>query len=368
MFPESRMYLASLFSILMAITEVTQANATPLNPNDFASLGAFPTVSGTYTFNGGLSSPTLVGPAGTFTGVVWGNSAVFTFDSIDVAAGMTLRGGSGSQSIALLSMTSISLTGLIDFRGSNGLRGPSGVSASGTAGPGGAYSGYGEAGSGFGSRVGGGGGGGFGGSGGRGGDNSSSSVYYGVGGSSFGDMLTTVRGGGDGGVGGHVLNPIYYGAGGGGGGGGLELGALDAITIAGQGVIASGGNGGRGEGGVSQPAGGGGGGAGGGLLIHADSVALLSTLDVTGGDGGTSLYAGDAAGGGGAGGRVYIEYVSGLTGDLSEVLIDGGASAGDGVSGSVGQLVVVPEPSTYVMALAGLACGGFSLFRRRKRS
>jgi formylglycine-generating enzyme required for sulfatase activity len=30
--------------------------------------------------------------------------------------------------------------------------------------------------------------------------------------------------------------------------------------------------------------------------------------------------------------------------------------------------VAVPEPSTYAMALAGLACGGYSLFRRRKRA
>ena len=29
---------------------------------------------------------------------------------------------------------------------------------------------------------------------------------------------------------------------------------------------------------------------------------------------------------------------------------------------------VVPEPSTYAMALAGLACGGFSIWRRRKRA
>jgi len=28
--------------------------------------------------------------------------------------------------------------------------------------------------------------------------------------------------------------------------------------------------------------------------------------------------------------------------------------------------VAVPEPSTYAMALAGLACGGYSLFRRRR--
>ena len=29
---------------------------------------------------------------------------------------------------------------------------------------------------------------------------------------------------------------------------------------------------------------------------------------------------------------------------------------------------IVPEPSTYAMALAGLACGGFSMWRRRKRA
>jgi hypothetical protein len=29
---------------------------------------------------------------------------------------------------------------------------------------------------------------------------------------------------------------------------------------------------------------------------------------------------------------------------------------------------IVPEPSTYAMALAGLACGGCSMFRRRKRA
>jgi hypothetical protein len=33
---------------------------------------------------------------------------------------------------------------------------------------------------------------------------------------------------------------------------------------------------------------------------------------------------------------------------------------------NTGVLAVVPEPSTYAMALAGLACGGYSLFRRRR--
>jgi hypothetical protein len=35
---------------------------------------------------------------------------------------------------------------------------------------------------------------------------------------------------------------------------------------------------------------------------------------------------------------------------------------------ATGFITVVPEPSTYAMALAGLACGGSSLFRRRKRA
>jgi autotransporter-associated beta strand protein len=33
---------------------------------------------------------------------------------------------------------------------------------------------------------------------------------------------------------------------------------------------------------------------------------------------------------------------------------------------STGDLVVVPEPSTYAMALAGLACGGWQMWRRRR--
>ena len=32
------------------------------------------------------------------------------------------------------------------------------------------------------------------------------------------------------------------------------------------------------------------------------------------------------------------------------------------------RLAAVPEPSTYAMAVAGLACGGYSIFRRRKRA
>jgi hypothetical protein len=35
---------------------------------------------------------------------------------------------------------------------------------------------------------------------------------------------------------------------------------------------------------------------------------------------------------------------------------------------TLGAAAAVPEPSTYAMALAGLACGGYTMFRRRKRA
>ena len=39
-----------------------------------------------------------------------------------------------------------------------------------------------------------------------------------------------------------------------------------------------------------------------------------------------------------------------------------------GASIKVGQVSAVPEPATYAMALAGLACGGWQMWRRRKRA
>ncbi len=38
-----------------------------------------------------------------------------------------------------------------------------------------------------------------------------------------------------------------------------------------------------------------------------------------------------------------------------------------GASIRVGQVSAVPEPSTYAIALAGVACGGFSIWRRQRR-
>jgi hypothetical protein len=48
---------------------------------------------------------------------------------------------------------------------------------------------------------------------------------------------------------------------------------------------------------------------------------------------------------------------------------DSGASwNADSQTMKMSVFAAVPEPSTYCMALAGLACGGYSLFRRRKRA
>ena len=46
----------------------------------------------------------------------------------------------------------------------------------------------------------------------------------------------------------------------------------------------------------------------------------------------------------------------------------GPSGEGDNFGFRLASPVAVPEPSTYAMALAGLACGGYVVFRRRKRA
>ena len=48
---------------------------------------------------------------------------------------------------------------------------------------------------------------------------------------------------------------------------------------------------------------------------------------------------------------------------------DSGANwAGPFIQNLYMKVAAVPEPSTCMMALAGLACGGYTMFRRRKRA
>lgn len=61
-------------------------------------------------------------------------------------------------------------------------------------------------------------------------------------------------------------------------------------------------------------------------------------------------------------------YVSGLfTADATTQTFDWTANPGSGYGLLAAvNVVAVPEPSIYAMALAGLACGGYPLFRRRR--
>jgi hypothetical protein len=53
-------------------------------------------------------------------------------------------------------------------------------------------------------------------------------------------------------------------------------------------------------------------------------------------------------------------------GDFSAVNVTGLAEGQYATSNPVtGSLSVVPEPSAFAIALAGLACGGFSMWRRK---
>jgi hypothetical protein len=76
-----------------------------------------------------------------------------------------------------------------------------------------------------------------------------------------------------------------------------------------------------------------------------------------------------------AGGPITVTSPLTFTGGTSNPIIDQWYIEGNGNPATyLGEItftemvVSVPEPSTCAMALAGLACGGYSLFRRRKRA
>ncbi|MFM8282556.1 MAG: PEP-CTERM sorting domain-containing protein [Planctomycetaceae bacterium] len=60
--------------------------------------------------------------------------------------------------------------------------------------------------------------------------------------------------------------------------------------------------------------------------------------------------------------------------DVQEIYLIGSSNAqyGDVLAGirldSLTAVTALPEPTTYAMALSGIACGGYSMWRRRKRA
>lgn len=260
--------------------------AAPLDPNAFASLGTLNPSGGTYTLNTD-GTPTLTVGNTTYTGVTRSRGAglrdlaVFTFDDVNIASGVTLN-TVGDRAVVILSRAGISVGGTI-----NATSGSYDFDA--TVGQGGHGNRGDDAG---------GGGGGFGGAGGE----SNTFFFPQPGGLPYGDLIARLEGGSRGGEG-AGLNPRA-----GSGGGALELGATGTINVASTGrVFARGGDGGT-SGGIGF---GSGGGSGGGLLLHADRYTLAtgSLLDVTGGTGAVQLSRNTQTrgnGGGGGGGRIAV--------------------------------------------------------------
>jgi hypothetical protein len=335
------------------------AEAGPLNPDDFPSLGAFPTASGTFTYD--TNALTITGPGLTtpLQGTLSASGvAVFDFDSINLNANQAffqVAIGSLAPPLAFLSRGNITIDGTININGISGITfagliggsgGPGGYAGGGNDSIGGGPGGGGSSTMGGGSGT----GGGFGGSGGY--------ALFAPGGVTYGNLLQALQGGSGGGGGAAGL--------GGGGGGALEIGAVGNIFIDGS-ILANGGGGGGGRRGQG---GGGGGGSGGGILIHGNSVTLTGSLSAQGGQGGGGPpYS--TPGGGGGGGRVVIEYGGGgFLGNTANINVNGGPTGGVPIAapGATGVIsfVFVPEPASFIMLALGLAGVGIAArFRSR---
>ena len=326
-----------------------------LNPNDFMmdSLGVFDPVADVVIDTDALTISGLPGTTGTtqLANVGFGSYqiAVFTFDSFELDAGVTLT-ATGSRPLALLSLNNLTVSGTIDVSAEFNLLGGR------VAGPGGGDGGDGFS-TGFQEKDGypaagapalsvgqleeagsGGSGGGFGGAGGHGGRQGSAS---GVGGIAYADLDFAVQGGSGGSAAGLGANGNTFLVSGGGGGGGIELGAVLNVTINTTGVVLANGGAGKSTAHFASPGGGGGGGAGGGILVHGTDVTQNGMLLAEGGIGGNGFQ----RGGGGGGGEILIAHSN------EETFVHGGTESVLGGTTVVGNIEVDGQDGNVTVLL-----------------
>lgn len=352
--------LLGTFALLAA---TLPAHADYLDPSAFTSLGTLNLTAGNYTIDTN-GAPTLRDASNNilFTGTTYvqGGSfdstiAVLTFQSITIGAGVNIR-AVGSNPLALLSQSNVTLAGILDasgFAGHDSARfGGDGAGGAGGAGAG-AGGNWGQAGQGPGGGPAGppgigvvqAGGGGFGG---KGGDSA-----YGTYGAPYGNLHQYLQGGsGGGGTGGSFFDGAN-GAGGGGGGGAIELGSLGSIAITGKLLSDGGGTG------VAFAANAGGG-SGGGLLVHAPSISMTF---------GSQVQAQGAPNFGGGGRILFLTTDATIhnTGGTVDAGAGGGANNQQPGVVEYGYLRAVPEPSSIAMTtLGGLGLGIVALVRSRR--
>jgi hypothetical protein len=281
-----------------------------------ASAADFNPAPGAYTAD--TTALTITGPGPTnITGANVGGVAVFSFDNVNIAAGVSIS-SQGSRPFKLVASGSLTVGGSILAGGSSATDFTEGPIAGGPGGAAGADA-FPNAGAGTGgggaapSRDDGGGGGGFGGTGARGGLSGGGGAA-GAGGAAYGNLNATLQGGSGGAGGTDGGNAV----GGGGGGGAVALFGSSVTIAAGGSVRADGGSGASGGCGAS------GGGSGGGVVIHGDTVQVNGLLTARGGEGGAGGGCGD--GGGGGGGRIAYQFRT--------LLASGSTSISGGQSGT----------------------------------
>ena len=101
---------------------------------------------------------------------------------------------------------------------------------------------------------------------------------------------------------------------------------------------------------------------------NASTLARVTVATTGGLTGDTSTYQQGGLGQQANGVVRWTGISPGSDGDLRVSMDGGGGNGGVYSAFRLAETAVVPEPSTCAMALAGLACGGYTMFRRRKRA